>query len=286
MKKQDQIKDDSGLLPDLDDFSTASIKRAVRNESFLHPFTLYPAAIGVLSGMAAAIYDFPLLFLGMGGFLAVSATTSVINFFFREDSISSNYLTKLSGEFKKRREVLLKTLKSDLQHCATIKGAEQYGRQGKEQFLRVAQKYNQLKELLETKFSTSELTYGSYLGAAEQVYLSVLDNLLKIVSLLKSIETIDIAYIETRNQELEGLNEVTSADEREFETLRKRLELREVQLQQVNTQLTENEESMTIIDETVAAIGGLQTGQGLAENDLQTAMTHLKEIASRTKHYK
>lgn len=143
-----------------------------------------------------------------------------------------------------------------------------------------------MKKLLDKKFNTGELTYGSYLGAAEQVYLSVLDNLLKSVSLLQSVETIDPEYINGRYRELQALDQVTEADEREFEALQKRLDIRNNQIQQVNTLLTENEESMTIMDETIAAIADLQTGKGLGENDLQTAMDHLKEIAGRTKSYK
>ncbi len=286
MTNPDKQKVDTEQLPALDDFSTSSIRRAVRNESLLHPLTLYPTAIGMLSGMAAVLYDLPLLFLGMGGLLAVGATTSVVNYFFREETISGKYLKKLTREFQKKRQVLLKTLSRDLQQCATIIGAEQYGGQGVEQFGRVEKKYNRLKRLLQKKFSVGELTYGSFLGAAEQVYLSVLDNLLQIVSLLQGVESIDPEYIATRKQELRSLNQVAEADEREFEALQKRLELRESQLQQVNTLLTENEESMTVMDETIAAIAELQTGKGLAASDLQTAMSHLREIAGRTKLYK
>lgn len=286
MTKQEGQKSDKSLLPDLESFSSASIKRAVRNESLLHPLALYPTALGMLSGMAALLYDLPLFFLGMGGLLAVGATTSVISYFFREEAISSKYLKKLTREFNKKRQILLETLNNDLKQCATIAGAEHYGEQGFEQFGRVEKKYNQLKKQLDKRFNTGELTYGSFLGAAEQVYLSVLDNLLKIVSLLQSVQTIDPAYIDERHQQLQTLEHVTEADEREFEALQKRLELRTKQSQQVNSLLTENEESMTIMDETIAAIADLQTGKGLGKNDLQTAMDHLKEIASRTKLYR
>lgn len=285
MTSRDGSPKENNLLPDLDDFSTEAIKRAVRNESLLHPLTLYPAAVGMLSGLAAILYDLPLLFLGMGGLLAVGATTSIVSFFFRDDVLSNRYLAKLTREFEKKRQLLLQNLQSDLQQCTTISGAEQYGRQGREQFIRVEKKYERLKTLLQKKFRTGELTYGSFLGAAEQVYLSILDNLLQIVSLLQSVETIDPVYVEARKRDLQALTEITTADEREFEALQKRLELRGDQLQQVNGLLTENEESMTVMDETVAAIAELQTGNGFGKHDLQTAMDHLREIAGRTKYF-
>jgi hypothetical protein len=285
MKQSNQQSgaNDKKPLPGLDDFGTESIRQAVRRESLFHPMVLYPAAIGMLSGFAAMLYDLPMLFLGMGGLLAVGAGTSVINFFFRGQAISGKYLEKLAQKYQKERERLLETLSADLQHCAAVTGAEQYGRQGQQQFTRIDKKYQRLRELLQKKFKVGELTYGSFLGAAEQVHLSVVDNLLRIVSLIQSAEAIDPEYIAERIKDVQSLKKVTEADEREFESLRKRLELRENQLQQVNILLTENEESMTVMDETIAAIADIQTGKGLADSDLQSAMTHLKEIAGRTK---
>lgn len=274
---------DKESLPDLDDFGAKSVRQAVRHESLFHPMVLYPAAIGLLSGFAAFLYDLPMLFLGMGGLLAVGAGTSVINYFFRGEAISGKYLEKLAQKYRKERERLLETLTADLQHCATVAGAEQYGNQGQLQFVGIDRKYQRLRELLQRKFKVGELTYGSFLGAAEQVHLSVIDNLLRIVTLIQSAETIDPEYIAARIKDVQSLKKVTEADEREFEAYQKRLELRENQLQQVNTLLTENEESMTVMDETIAAIADIQTGKGLADSDLQSAMSHLKEIAGRTK---
>lgn len=273
------------LLPDLADFSASSIRRAVRNESLLHPLAIYPMALGALSGMAAVLYEIPLFFAGMGGLMAVGAATSIVNYFFRDDTISKKYLDSLHRSFAKQRQQILQALGQDLEQCRLIPKAEHYGDQGVKQFAKVEKKYRKLNSLLNQKFSATELTHGSYLGAAEQVYLSVLDNLLRIVSLLQGASAIDPEYIRHRHQELENLERVDEADEREFMTLKKREKLRSSQLQQVNRLLTINEESMTIMDETIAAIAALQTGSGLAEIDMETAMGHLKELAGRVGSY-
>lgn len=274
----------NALLPDLDDYSASAIKKAVRDESLLHPMTLYPLALGTLSGMAAFLYDLPLLFAGMGGLLAVGAATSIVNYFFRDDAISRNYLESLSRVFGEQRKALLETLGRDLERCRQIAGAEQYAEQGIRQFGGIQKKYAKLDALLK-KFSATELAYGSYLGAAEQVYLSVLDNLMRIVSLLQGASAIDPEYINHRHQALQRLKEVDEADEREFETLKKRKELRTGHLRQVNHLLTVNEESMTIMDETSGAIAALETGNGLARVDMDTAMGHLRELAGRVNRY-
>lgn len=270
-------------LPGIDDYSADSISRAVRNESFLHPLVLYPTAIGMLSGLAAVLYNVPMLFLGMGGLLAVGAGTSVINYFFREKAITGKYLGKLSEKLRQQREQMLTTLGSDLEAAAKVRGAEQYGRQGHEQFALIEKKYQRLRELLQKKFQVGEVTYGSFLGAAEQVYLSVLDNLLKIVALIQSAETIDPVYIAERIKDVQSLKKVTEADEREWQALQQQLELRDKQLDQVNTLITENEESMTAMDQTIAAIAEVQTGKGLAEVDIHSAIARLQEIAGRAK---
>jgi hypothetical protein len=266
-----------------DDYSAESISQAVRRESFLHPLVLYPTAIGMLSGLAAVLYNAPMLFLGMGGLLAIGAGTSVINYFFREKSIAGKYLNKLSEKIRLQKEQMLQTLSADLDAAAKVRGAEQYGRQGQEQFILIEKKYLRLKELLQKKFQVGELTYGSFLGAAEQVYLSVLDNLLKIVALIQSAETIDPEYIAIRIKNVQSLKIVTEADEREWQALQKQLELREKQLDQVNNLITDNEESMTAMDQTITAIAAVQTGKGLAEVDVQSAVAHLQEIAGRAK---
>ncbi len=273
------------LLPDLDDFSSTSVKKAVRAESLLHPLTLYPLALGALSGMAAFLYELPLFFVGMGGLMALGTTTSIINFFFRDDAIAQKYLDSLSKKFAEQRRQLLQTLEQDLEQCSTISGAEHFGKQGLTQFKNIENKYRKLKNLLNKKFSAGELTHGSYLGAAEQVYLSVLDNLQRIVSLLQGAGAIDPEYIKHRQQELKKLKKIDKADEREFQTLSKRKGLRDKQLQQVNQLLTTNEESMTTMDETSAAIAALETDRGLAEVDMETAMGHLRELAKRVGNY-
>jgi hypothetical protein len=269
--------------PPLSDYSAEAMRRAVRSESLTHPLVLYPTAVGVLSGLAAMIYNMPLLFLGMGGLLAVGAGTSVVNYFFRSEALTGKYLAQLAEKYRREREERIATLKDDLSVCEKVVGAEQYSRQGREQFERVAMKFRRLNELLQKKFKVGELTYGSFLGAAEQVHLSVLDNLVRMVLLIKSAEAIDPAYISARLSDLKALKKISPADEREYLSLAKRLDLRERQLDQINTLLTENEESMTVIDETIAAVAAVQTGRGLAEVDLQSAMTHLKEIAGRAK---
>ena len=113
--------------------------------------------------------------------------------------------------------------------------------------------------MLADKLNRKELTFARYLGTAEQVYLSVLDNLLSVASTLKSAATIDSSYIQSRLDLLGSIETPAEADLQETQTLNKRLDLRVKQLERVNTLLTKNEVAMTELDNTTAAISQMRT---------------------------
>jgi hypothetical protein len=58
----------------------------------------------------------------------------------------------------------------------------------------------------------------------------------------------------------------------------------EQQLKQVNSLLTDNEESMTIMNESIATVAQMRTGGDLASMDMETAMENLQELAGRRYH--
>ncbi|MCI5147053.1 MAG: hypothetical protein D3923_16400 [Candidatus Electrothrix sp. AR3] len=282
MSSSSKNKREGIQLPSLKDFSSQSIQQAVRAESLFHPMALYSTSVGLLAGLGWYLFEMPMLALGMAGLFSLGAGTAVVNMFFRKELIARKYLDQLSARFAQERGFILQTLRSDLEQCVQIKGAEQYGRQAQQQHLFIEEKYNKFRTMLDQKLNRGELTYARFLGAAEQVYLGGLDTLRRIVVLLQSVSTIDAEYIAVRLAELEHLAQPEEADEREFTTLKTRLELREQQLKQINSLLTDNEESMTIMNHTIATVAQMQTGTGLASMDLETAMENLQELANRT----
>ena len=227
-----------------------------------------------------------MLAAGMAGLLCLGAGMTVVNMFFRRDIIARQYLDRLSARFATEREGILRTLSTDLEKCRHIRGAGRYGDQARQQFIFITEKYDTFRAMLDQKLKRGELTYGRFLGAAEQVYLGGLDTLRRVVVLLQSAATIDPDYIARRlaELELERLATPDPADEREYATLKKRLDLMEQQLKQVNSLLTDNEESMTIMNQTIATVAQMRTGGDLASMDLETAMENLQELANRSYH--
>jgi len=221
----------------------------------------------------------------MFGTLFVGTANAIVHIFFRHERIANNYITRLNKKLKEHERGVLESLHKNLKTCRAIKGAEQYASQGTEQFVRVQKKYQNVHELLEQKLTSGELTFGRFVGAAEQVYLSALDNLKQAVAMLQSAGSIDPDYIHDRLKQLAEIKQLTEADRRESEALNKRLKLREEQLEKVSHLLTNNEEAMTKMEETTAAIASMQTDGSFATTDFETAITQLQELAKSAHIY-
>jgi len=230
--------------PQVSDFSQKAIQRAVLKEGLAHPLTLFPSALGLLSGLAGFLFSLPILFAIMAGTFVIGAGSLIVNIFFLSERTASRYIRRLNAKLKEHEKYVLASLQKDLRECSSIKGAEHYASQGVEQFRRIQKKYQNVLDLLEQKLSSGELTFGRFSGAAEQVYLSTLNNLKQVVATLKSAGTIDPDYIEGRLEQLAMLEHKSEADRKEGDTLKKRRALREQQLDKVNHLLTKNEEAL------------------------------------------
>ncbi len=271
--------------PKISDFSNESINKAVYKTGLTHWLTLYPPAIGIPCGLAGLLFNSPLVCAVGFGACFVSLGNAVVNIFFRKDKIANNYLEELNKKLKKQETYILRSLDKNLKKCASIKGVEDQAQQGIKQFKKIKEKYKNVHELLEQKLNKGEITFGRFIGAAEQVYLSTLDNLKQIVSTLQSAGSIDPGYIKKRLQELTKKSHQKESDIKEIETLNKRLALWEEQLKKTSELLSDNEEAMTKMEETTAAIASIQTGSGFAATDLETAMKQLQELAQRAQIY-
>ena len=142
------------------------------------------------------------------------------------------------------------------------------------------EKLRGLTEVIERRLNAGELTYGRYLGTAEQVYLSAVDNLHEVAVALRSKAVIDPAYIEQRLRELPP----NGADE-ERNTLLERRALLLTQHDKVTRLLSQNETAMTALSNTSAALAAVRTERGHANVDAATAMSELEQLANRARQF-
>jgi hypothetical protein len=182
-------------------------------------------------------------------------------------------MMRLPEEFEAEQREKLKILTSDFEELAF--------EQGGAQLRLLKEKIDNLAEVLKRRLNAGELTYGRYLGMAEQVYLSALDNLHESAVALRSISTIDPDYIEGRLDELRSNRSPTSDQEREFTALQSRSALFAKQRQRVDGLIAQNEAALTVLDKTASALAETKMSKGHADMDAESAMAELEPALSK-----
>lgn len=268
-----------GHVPTVYDFSPEAIRRALKRHARGHWTLRYSAMLLVLSALAGGLFGFSeLVFTAIVGVIGLGGLSWVYNCYIQADNFEYRYVEQLQSAIQEQTERKRERLKEDLIEHECPDGAQQLDK--------FQAKFDSLTELLGDKLDTGELTYQRYLGIAQEVFLSGIDNLAAAVSALKSISEIDVEYI---NEHLKRLRD--SADpgdpeiQKEIEPLETRLGMRQNQLDKIKHLLLENERAMTHLDETTVAIADMDTGGGEAKVDMENSMKALAEITQRAQRY-
>lgn len=256
-------------------FTQESIAKAVRRRVLSSPLILYPGVASVLSGLAAALFASPVTV----GLAVASPVLLLAGWQFekhlRSHAYSLAYLAEANQKLQAERAARTAQLVERLRLL--------HSRQGIHQIKLFNHAFQNFQEILGEKFSPQELTYGRYLGIAEQVFLASLDNLERVCLALKSVSTVDAAELEERIREL-AKEDDTSARE-ESATLRQRLQILKEQTDLAETLLLQNEKALTELDHVTAKVASVVTEKGRAELDLEQAMEELRRLAERAEKY-
>ncbi|MBI4425255.1 MAG: hypothetical protein HY554_16110 [Elusimicrobia bacterium] len=270
------------------DFSRDATKKAVLKATLEHPVTLYSAGVGILGALAMGLFGATALPVAatVGG-LGVGMGSWLVNYLLRGGTLADRHVKRLYEELERRRREVSANLEKSLQKLARESKGElhDYAEQGAGQFSMAHGRFQTLQETLRAKLNPGELTYGRYLGAAEQVYLSVLDNLSVMASMLQSVAAIDPKYNAARLKAVRALPRPQPADLEEAKTLEERDRLLKEKLQQVNVMLTQNEVAITEMDKLGASLAELRVLQGGAPVDLDGAIRDMEELARQAHRY-
>lgn len=152
-----------------------------------------------------------------------------------------------------------------------------------EQLAALEHKRATLGKVLARRLDRDELTYARYLGAAEQVYQTALDNLHEVAVAHQSISTIDESYIDRRLEELATDDSDAVASDRERTTLEQRRTLRATQRKRIAELMAQNEAALTALDRTTTALAEVPIGK--RPEDAEAAMAALEELAGRASMY-
>jgi len=260
------------------DLSTAAINAAVVTRSLQHPTFVYPAALGTLGGLGALLFGGPpLLIIGAAVAAGAAAVGLGVNCVLRRESIAKQYVEYAHSQILAERTAMLQALEEDLKKAAN--------KDATRQFERFREKIRAFEEVLADKLQTGELTYARFLGIAEQVYLSAIDNLRGIVLAARSEAAIDERYIGERIGQIERAPKRTEAKERELAGLKEQLRVDTEQRAKIEGLLAQNEEALGRFDAAIAAIGDMKTGAEGATMDMESAMSELARIAKRARDY-
>lgn len=275
--------------PQLSDFSKESVKKVVREKALGNAFTLYGIPLGLIGTAGFFLLDptliSPIICLALmaGGFVSGLGATAVN--FLRGDTIESKYIERLRAQMQDARRAVRDRVQADLEALGDrISGVEGVAEQGVEQMKLAKRKNDALQTLLTQKLEPSELTFGRFMGTAEQLYLSVLDNVRRIVDCLRSVESIDPARIKKRLREITQSKRPSDDDAKERVALEEQEKLRVAQIEDIHRLLRENEEVLMQLDATTAVIAKMETAQAReATVSLETAMDDMRRLAQRTK---
>jgi hypothetical protein len=239
---------------------------------------LYPLALGLLGGLAAAVLGPSALFIlpavaglgiGLGGWTLDNTL--------RRDKLAGDYLQQLHQALAGQMDRSIAVLGRDLTEVGSTLGMNQLDRlQGK---------YRTFKELLQRKLDPHELTFSRYLGMTEQVFLAGLDNLIRVADTLKGMSAIDQEHVAGRIQQLQGMSQPNALAERELEALEQRQALYHRQAQRIQDWLSQNEAAMTRMDQVMASIAEMDTSKPHASMDMESAMQELERLAGRAPRY-
>ncbi len=266
--------------PKLSEYSSQAIQKAVVTDGIKHPATLYPLALGIGCGFIGWLFGTPALYLAAIAGILAGPAWAISRIFFFHEKFGSLYIQKLNKKQKAYEEHIRKNIADRLRECMAIEGRREYAEQGIRQFQEIRGKMTDIREILEMKLSSGELTFGRFLGATEQVFLSVLDNLKSVAGILKSTGTIDTDYIHNRLKDIAHKDEQNHDDLEQENTLKQRLDLYDSQQKKVNALLSKNEKAITELENLSAAVAQWRTVGQLADMDYQHKAGQFKNRVS------
>jgi hypothetical protein len=245
--------------------------------TFMHHLTW--AAIAVVAGLEAGFFYWfrpSLVMAGAALGLGLVCLLLWVPVFLRSSAFSSSVYRWIEAQ-EATQLAKLEGLADDFDELAFDKGGAQ---------LRLLRdKLESLTQVLKRRLDSGEMTYGRYLGMAQEVYGATLDNLHEVAVALRSVSTIEPDYLHSRLDELGRAGKRSADHDREFMALQERRQLLESTEKRVAQLMAQNESALTVIDQTSAALAATRTDQGHATLDAETAMTELERLAERAGKY-
>lgn len=232
-------------------------------------------------GVAAAFIGWPIL----GGLVVLSGVGVAYATSRGPQAQLTQALNEMGIVLDESTRMQLTALVPALKSAQTQSGSEQIGMQAYEQVQSITRNFLSYRSILRQRFDPTELTHSRYLAAGEQVFLAALDDLQRVSAQLQGLATVDVDQMRAQLRILERLENPRPSEERERDTLRERMALREEETETLKGLLANNEQALTQLSAAHAALARVQTTQGLAKLESTAAMKELEILSERAERY-
>lgn len=270
-----QQEDKAVYTPRPEDFEEKAIIKAL-NKSIMDNWFV-GASIGAIPvGILTAF----LLGTGVGipiigGALLLGGGTWAWKRFFKGGKFFDQYrdhLRQLLDEDTERR-------RHELQRSLEAYGNKHAG----EQLEQFQMKIKVFIEILEVKFpDKSQLTYNRYYTIAQEVFLSGIENLNEVMLIHKTLDAIDLDYIERSLQRLEK-REQDDATKRERSSLQQSRQQYQDQQQDIINLMAQNEEALSKLDEAIVQVQEIKrSANNEGRLDMEASMEQLHNMAQQS----
>jgi hypothetical protein len=263
------------FTPRPEDFEEQTIIKAL-NKSIMDNWFV-GASIGAIPvGILTAI----LLGTGVGipiigGAILLGGGTWAWKRFFKGDKFLDQYrdhLRQLLDEDTERR-------RNELQQSLDAYG----NKHACEQLEQFQTKIKVFIEILNMKFpDKNQLTYNRYYTIAQEVFLSGIDNLNELLLIHKTLDAIDMDYIERSLKRLEG-REQDAVTKRERNSLLQSRQQYQDQQQDIKNLMAQNEEALSKLDEAIVQVQDIKRSENNeGQLDMEESMEQLHNMAQQS----
>lgn len=263
------------FIPKVEDFEEKAIIKAL-NRSIVDNWFV-GASIGAIPvGILTAI----LLGTGVGvpivgGAILLGGGTWAWKRFFRGDKFIDQYrdhLRKLLDEDSERR-------RSELQQALDAYGNSH----ASEQLEQFQNKIRVFIEILNLKFpDKSQLTYNRYYTIAQEVFLSGIDNLNEVLLIHRTLDAIDLDYIDRSLQRLDKREQDAAAKRERSSLLQSRQQYYDQQ-EELKNLMTQNEEALSKLDEAIVQVQDIRRSQNNeSKTDMEASIEQLHRMAQQS----
>ena len=192
-----------------------------------------------------------------------------------------------TGNVSYKQEIIsfIAELKTQFSDLTNTNHYQESARLALNQLLRVIEKFEKFKNILDIKLDKNAITYQKFMRVTEEVYYNILDNLAQVKDIYQSIEDINLNYINSRIELLETKDELTAEMGDELNSLKDKKEMILTELQAINKYLSINEQAITDLDNMKIKLAKLKTISQHADSELDLSIVNLRKMAASLNKY-